>query len=281
MSLFETVEDVVSGAAARRLSPIGFCVQREYYGRDDLVHFIPELIRRGYAIDNPGHHVSYPLFYAIRNWCMKSLAVLLECMPAGMPGRSRDERDNTIVHLAAASGRKDLVELALSLCPEGLNYTNLEGETPLMYGSTGEVHRSLNPATRELIHRGCDMNTPCDYTLHRISAPQQIIDYICAHERHDDTLLKYCIAFGARPTGFSYQSYNGSDPNHPEYVLKARSVPTLYLEIINAVEKCRSSAYAILRLARARGNVCGNGRDVLRLIAKEVWLSRLDESWEK
>lgn len=281
MSLFETVEDVISAAEICHQPPIAFCVERERYGRDGLVCFIPELIRRGYAIDNPGYSVSYPLFYAIRNWCMKSLAILLECMPAGEPGRSRDERDNTIVHLAAASGRKDLVELALSLCPEGLNYTNLEGETPLMYGSIGAVHRSLNPATRELIHRGCDMNTPCDYTLHRIAAPRQILDFICAHERHDDTLLKYCIAFGARPNGYTYHSYNGSDPNHPEYVLKARSVPIFYLEILNAVEKCRSSAYAILALARARGNVQGNGRDVLRLIAKEVWMSRLDESWEK
>lgn len=275
MSLLQIIDGIIWMAEARHMPAVGMCVEREHSGSDDLVRFIPELIRRGHPVESPGFHISYPLFYAFKYGCMKSLATLLELIPR--PGLCRDEMDNTIVHAAAVSERKDLVDLALSLCPEGLNYTNLNGQTPLMYGAL----QHLNPATRELIHRGCDMNTPCDFSPHRIGAPRQILDFLSFHGRENDSLWKYCIAFGAIPNCFFYRAYEGSDSDHPEYVLDTRGIDTRYLDTINAVDNCRSAACAILRLVRARGNVCGNGRDALRLIAEEVWLSRLDESWEK
>lgn len=49
--------------------------------------------------------------------------------------------------------------------------------------------------------------------------------------------------------------------------------------IIAAVDQCRSVARAVLGLKKCRARVHGNGRDVLRLIAKRVWLSRMDEGW--
>lgn len=117
------------------------------------------------------------------------------------------------------------------------------------------------------------MNTPCAYTLNRVAVPRQILDYLFEQCLRDG-LWKLCIAYGARPDGRRYAS-------HTCDVVKEGTVPPWYHTAVEAVEKCRSSARAILTLARARGIVKGNGRDVLRLIAKEVWMSRMNESWEK
>lgn len=55
-----------------------------------------------------------------------------------------------------------------------------------------------------------------------------------------------------------------------------------YYEIVQHVKQCRDvsqkSAVAILSLAKKKGRVCGNGRDVLQLIAKCVWDYRLDKT---
>lgn len=53
----------------------------------------------------------------------------------------------------------------------------------------------------------------------------------------------------------------------------------LYDSVLNANNACRIAAFAILSIARTGGNTRGNGRDAMRLIAKEVWLSRMHDDW--
>lgn len=275
MSQIKTIEDVERIARENNASAIGICVEMERLDRGDVCEFIPQLISRGHSASGPWLVCAFPMLYAFEYRCMNSLRILLELMPAEEVREYKDDDGNTIVHAAARSRCKEMVDLALSLCPEGLNYTNFSGETPLMYGATAS-NADLNPATRELIHRGCDMNTPCDYTLHRVAIPRQILDYLFEHCRSHtrNGLWKFCIAYGARPDGSRYASYTSD-------ALKAGTIPLWYHTAVVAVEKCRSAAYTVLKLARSKGNVCGNGRDVLRLIAKEVWLSRMDDAWEK
>ena len=272
----ELIEDVERSAMSNYISVIGVCVHREIRGKPEYVRLIPELVKRGHPFEMPRHAAPYPLFDAFEYRAMNSLRVLLSLVPE--LGKHRDERDNTIVHAAAASGSAELVTLALSICPEGLNHANLEGETPLMYGAiSGHGQHALSPALRELIRRGCDMNTPCEYTIYRNCGPRQILHLLVTHGYADDLLFNYCVAHGARMDGIIYISDTDGDP---KCVLSAQPIPKRYHTMVAAVEACRLAARAILGLGRAWGCVQGNGRDALRLVAKEVWMSRMDKGWE-
>lgn len=47
-------------------------------------------------------------------------------------------------------------------------------------------------------------------------------------------------------------------------------------------EACRCSSYAILELARRGSSVIGgNRKDMLRMIAAQVWNTRRNESWKE
>lgn len=52
-----------------------------------------------------------------------------------------------------------------------------------------------------------------------------------------------------------------------------------YLEGLDMVACCRGSSLVMLGLARVGGKVHGNGRDALRLVAREMWKTRTDDGW--
>ena len=56
---------------------------------------------------------------------------------------------------------------------------------------------------------------------------------------------------------------------------------SVYLKALDRVVRSRDVAMVVLGLARVGGRIQGNGRDALRLVAKEVWMSRMDEGWER
>lgn len=107
--------------------------------------------------------------------------------------------------------------------------------------STGEV----SDIVRELVNRG------------------SIIDNLCirvAMKARSSRVWRYLVAQGGR--------YDGEFRSPAEYTV-----------MVDAVEACRRLATACIGLGRVGGRVQGNGRDVLRLIAKEIWLTRMDEEW--
>lgn len=53
----------------------------------------------------------------------------------------------------------------------------------------------------------------------------------------------------------------------------------MYDSVVAATDACGDAALAILSVARLGGRIHGNNRDVLRLVAKEVWLSRMHDDW--
>lgn len=66
---------------------------------------------------------------------------------------------------------------------------------------------------------------------------------------------------------------------HREKVSKVMFFSMIYTAAFNANEGCREAAVTVLCLQRAGGKIIGNGRDVMRLIAKEVWMSRMHDDW--
>ena len=238
------------------LDPVALIV-----GLDGLDHILDELI-------------AMPGWLAPRG--CKLLHGLLRCnrinraqklVDTGVDFREMDlPHGGTIVHSVLryandSRTRCDAVKWALDTYPEAIRVGEPRfGDTPLVMAI------ALNPTDidtiRLLIHRGADVNAKVVRTSPLITVTS-LVSY--AWDRPQSAiegvrLRSLLIAYGGRIKG-------GETP------------PLCYEEMVTANEKCRFIALLMLGLRRMGGCVTGNGRDALQLIAKEVWLSRMDEGW--
>jgi ankyrin repeat protein len=60
------------------------------------------------------------------------------------------------------------------------------------------------------------------------------------------------------------------------------SIPEYATEDVSRRNACRGASYVIASLRRRGSSLIGaNGRDVLSILAKTIWVSRKDEKWSK
>lgn len=175
-----------------------------------------------------------------------------------------------------AGNRYDAVKYAIELCPGNINSgawvcntspdVNSRESTcnisPLQLAVNALVGSDI---IRLLLEHGSDPNAPYTYPS---GPPSSILytigDTVMTLSKCRLKILRLVIAYGGRYTEWE--------------LFCSRRRPGV--PIINAVEQCRSVARVVLGLRHMGGRVMGNGRDALRLVAKEVWLSRMDEEWE-
>lgn len=205
--------------------------------------FLPELLYMGYPTDRRNPEGYCPIHHAFDLEDIESARVLLN---AGADPTVGSNGGITIMHLAAYRNRFDILLLALEVYPEGIHVGDKSGDIPLVYAlhrckETGEV----SPFVRELVNSGSTIDNICFATAMKARSP---------------VVWRYLVARGGR--------YKGKLHSPAEYAV-----------MVDAVEACRRLAAACIGLGRVGGRVQGNGRDVLRLIAKEIWLTRMDEDW--
>ena len=203
----------------------------------------------------PGLAEHTPLCLAIYNGILPVASALVAA--GADPVRLGRLRRN-IIHNALfydSSGVHDMVEVvkyAIELYPGGVNGLDGEGRSPLQIAVDTCAPRDVISL---LLSSGCSTRT---------LVPMKYSDEIIGRSY----LVPLLVAYG-------YRVSIGEDDRSTYY----RTEDFDPLVMMECTEQCRSVARVILGLGRVKGHLLGNGRDVLRLVAKEVWLSRMDEGW--
>lgn len=96
-----------------------------------------------------------------------------------------------------------------------------------------------------------------------------VVDYICdrGHDEYRLDQLAVLVAWGGRRSTHALPHHYEA---HPDYIT-----------VMARLQSCARAAVIVMGLAKLRSSVArGNGRDALRLVARMVWVYRVDEEWD-
>lgn len=190
------------------------------------------------------------LHFAAHNSHSRCIQILLD---AGADPRIADDDGATPLHV---SHSVECTTLLLSAYPDGVYVTDEYGNSPLhRFAEHGRVEECLI-----LLKTGCVADITC---LHGFTP------LYWAFREHYRNVAEMLIEYGAQLERVKLD-YN------------MESIPDWAISFVACRKACRLSSYAVLELAR-RGSpvIGGNRRDALWLVARRVWNTRQDESWNE
>lgn len=175
------------------------------------------------------------------------------------PVTTRGPYGGTILHAAVRSSDLECAKQAYRLAPCLLDVRDSTGDTPLY----DTVYESQVDIARFFLERGA--------SIHVNSVIGDMLFYALeAHDRDGDLpgeFAKLVFAYGLR-----LKPENRSDLLESEHAFLNTLVSRLHA--------CGRAAMVMMGLNRAGGKTRGNGRDALRLVARMVWVYRVDEAWD-
>jgi hypothetical protein len=169
-----------------------------------------------------------------------------------------DEFDWTPLHYAAHSGNVDCVEYCIEMGAI-VNTRAQEGWTPLHYAS---LYRWNVDVARVLLDAGAIIDAS-HATEDSIDTPL----YWAIHKGHV-ALAKLLIDRGAKVSNVKLDEYLPAIPNWVNIFIESRSNCQFVSIVIIGIHK--------YRLTTVTGN---NDINVLRLVSKHIWSTRMDDVW--
>jgi hypothetical protein len=161
----------------------------------------------------------------------------------------------TALHLAASNGHDECAKFCIEM-GANVNARNNFGRSPLQYASW-QGHVSV---ARVLLDAGALVDatdnmkwTPLYWAIRykRVNAAQLLVDR------------------GAKVSNVKLDKY-----------LPSTSIPDWVTTFVESRSKCRCAAIAIIGIHKyRRTTVTGNNINVIKLIAKHIWSTRMDDVW--
>lgn len=184
-----------------------------------------------------------------------------------LTARDKEERNATILHSAIWGNAYKSLKEAYRLVPLLIHETDEKGDTPLDYAICCPDCR---PA-RFLLEQGAQLNQVCPssgcstmlYALENSSLGRDTNGMYGPPK-----MARLVFAYGGRVCPLPSWIDDTGEYNKCMRILFAR------------FRRCARAAVAVLGLSRVGCKTQGNGRDALWLIARMIWVYRVDEAWD-
>lgn len=174
------------------------------------------------------------------------------------PVTSRDHFDSTIMHAATYASRFEWIKKVYLMAPCLMNAKDSSGDTPL----DNAIQNHNVACARFLFEHGAPVSRdPNDESI--MSAVFYNFD---DNNAPDEEISKLVFAYGGRP---DLAGYTDLSVRHRVFLAN----------LYSRLRSCGSAALVVMGLNCVGCNTQGNGRDALRLIARMVWVYRVDEVW--
>ena len=167
----------------------------------------------------------------------------------------------TVMHAAAYSGSQGCLEEAVRHAPSLVCVKNAAGNTPF----DTAVGKNNVASARFLLQHGASVQRGLVTEVSNLSGT---LDSLLFDEEGELEMAKLLVAHGDR-----------IDPEEAEELLE---VQKRYLDLLfSRLRACGRAAVIVMGLNRVGCKTQGNGRDALRLVARMVWVYRVDEVWDE
>ena len=253
---FDTFEEFEAACAPLGYSP-AFVLSSNFplHG-----HLIPDMVKRGYNVNALVAESSNMLHFACDYHDAESIAVLVAFgADPSIRRHNADVYDILITGAVSFVGWRRSLDAVISVYPEGLRRESNGGKCPI--DTAIRVERL--DIVRVLVEAGC----PIDSQTMKLA-----VSAVDNPRNYESTLSKnvcrYLVEHGGRI---------GDEPD-PDFIKDGKGYK-FYLSVVAAVERCIGAAVIIIGLSRVGGRVHGNGRDALRLVAREVLKSKSFNDW--
>lgn len=183
--------------------------------------------------------------------CVKAL------IRAGADAAITDNYRYTPLHYVTSS--TGCCALLIQAYPQGCFSLNSSGRTPLHTVAVSAAHH----VCKMLLDAGCVVDV-VDFT----DCTPLYLSFSCVYgyDSYRRAVSELLLDHGAKFENLKYKST--LQPPHWARLFVARRIA------------CRASCWAMLKLAKQRSPlISGNGRDVLGLLAREIWKTRKCEAW--
>lgn len=227
-----------------------------------------------------------PLMHAVDSKDLECVKVILE---AGGSIDSFDDNGDYALHYAVLDGNLEILRTIIAANPRNVFEKNFAGQTPLCkFIKYGLGH--LNPLVEcclLLLRAGSDVNavdhnfrTPVDYLFMSYGHNDNFGSF--ARDRRNSKLTEVGkLLLGCGSVLSDDKTIHQGDLKEfgiPQWALpKEFSIPQWALEFIENQKELRLVAKSMLELRKRNSKIIGyNGRDVLGIIARQIWDYRFE-----
>lgn len=260
---YETIEEFLAACAQSGVVPaLVMITNYPLHG-----HLLPDLVKLDYYINGPvGASGMNMLHYACHYMYPDAIRMLVNL--GADP--SITHHDNSIFDLVVRSESgytwkndssrwRKALDAVVSVYPQGLHRESNGGRCPI----DGAVSCSRKDMVQGLVEAGCSFDSKTMKLAVSLVDTPRIWESTISKD-----ICRYLVENGGRI---------GDEPD-PDFIRDGKGYK-FYLSVVTAVERCIGAAVIIIGLPRVGGRVHGNGRDALRLVAREVLKSKSFNDW--
>ena len=265
---FKDLDELVDACKADNRCPYEVAADTQWFREpENLDDNISKAIRLLHDARVAAFPSGRALCLAVGHGYIKTARTLIDlgiCDP--LTARDKEQNNGTILHSAAHSDTEIFIEKVYQLAPSLIHARDDEGDTPLDVAIMSPDCQTA----RFLLERGAHLNqirpSSGHSMLESVLENSSVNSFLRDRGYGHVDMVKLVFAYGARLP--LYDWYHEPD-QYDDYI------KTLFARF----RRCARAAVAMLGLNHVGCKTQGNGRDALQLIARMIWVYRVDEVW--